>query len=99
MAANESSDKGVEIEVVDQGVGIAKDDMARIFEEFVQVSRIEAAGHRFGAADLEATGSAVGRVFDRAFHARRGQRLPSHPTGLSGGRYGGSPALSAATAA
>ena len=37
-----------EIEVVDQGVGIAKDDIARIFEEFVQVSESKQPGTGLG---------------------------------------------------
>jgi signal transduction histidine kinase len=39
---------GVEIEVVDQGNGIAADDLTRVFDEFVQLARIEndeSAGH------------------------------------------------------
>jgi two-component system, sensor histidine kinase len=40
--------KGVEIEVIDQGVGIANDDMARIFEEFVQVSESKQPGTGLG---------------------------------------------------
>ena len=43
---NESG--GVEIEVIDQGVGIASDDMARIFEEFVQVSESKQPGTGLG---------------------------------------------------
>jgi len=41
-------DKGVQVEVVDQGVGIAPDDMARIFEEFVQVSESKQPGTGLG---------------------------------------------------
>jgi signal transduction histidine kinase len=41
-------DKGVEIEVIDEGVGIAKEDMARIFEEFVQVSESKQPGTGLG---------------------------------------------------
>jgi len=40
--------KGVEIEVIDQGVGIAKDDITRIFEEFVQVSESKQPGTGLG---------------------------------------------------
>jgi signal transduction histidine kinase len=40
--------KGVEIDVVDEGVGIAKDDIARIFEEFVQVSESKQPGTGLG---------------------------------------------------
>ena len=40
--------RGVEIEVIDQGVGIASDDMARIFEEFVQVSESKQPGTGLG---------------------------------------------------
>jgi len=39
---------GVEIEVVDQGVGIAKEDISRIFEEFVQVSESKQPGTGLG---------------------------------------------------
>ncbi|HEY8850726.1 MAG TPA: ATP-binding protein [Gemmatimonadaceae bacterium] len=41
-------DKGVEIEVVDEGVGIAKEDITRIFEEFVQVSESKQPGTGLG---------------------------------------------------
>jgi len=40
--------RGVEIDVVDEGVGIAKDDMTRIFEEFVQVSESKQPGTGLG---------------------------------------------------
>ncbi len=40
--------KGVEIDVVDEGVGIAKDDISRIFEEFVQVSESKQPGTGLG---------------------------------------------------
>jgi signal transduction histidine kinase len=40
--------RGVEIEVIDQGVGIASDDIARIFEEFVQVSESKQPGTGLG---------------------------------------------------
>jgi signal transduction histidine kinase len=40
--------KGVQVEVVDQGVGIAPEDMARIFEEFVQVSESKQPGTGLG---------------------------------------------------
>jgi len=39
---------GVEIEVVDQGVGIAKEDIPRIFEEFVQISESKQPGTGLG---------------------------------------------------
>jgi signal transduction histidine kinase len=41
-------DKGVEIEVRDEGVGIAQEDIARIFEEFVQVSESKQPGTGLG---------------------------------------------------
>jgi signal transduction histidine kinase len=41
-------DKSVEIEVIDEGVGIAQDDIARIFEEFVQVSESKQPGTGLG---------------------------------------------------
>ena len=40
--------KGVEIDVVDLGVGIAKGDISRIFEEFVQVSESKQPGTGLG---------------------------------------------------
>ncbi len=40
--------RGVELEVVDEGVGIAKDDLSRIFEEFVQVSESKQPGTGLG---------------------------------------------------
>jgi signal transduction histidine kinase len=48
VVCKQNADRGVEIEVVDQGVGIAKDDMARIFEEFVQVSESKQPGTGLG---------------------------------------------------
>jgi signal transduction histidine kinase len=39
---------GVEIEVVDQGVGISEEDIPRIFEEFVQVSESKQPGTGLG---------------------------------------------------
>lgn len=41
-------DKSAEIEVIDEGVGIAQDDIARIFEEFVQVSESKQPGTGLG---------------------------------------------------
>jgi signal transduction histidine kinase len=41
-------DKSAEIEVVDEGVGIAPEDIARIFEEFVQVSESKQPGTGLG---------------------------------------------------
>lgn len=34
-------DRGIEIEVIDQGAGIADDDQAKIFDEFVQLARAD----------------------------------------------------------
>jgi signal transduction histidine kinase len=48
VVCKRNEDKGVELEVVDQGVGIAKDDIARIFEEFVQVSESKQPGTGLG---------------------------------------------------
>jgi signal transduction histidine kinase len=48
VVCKQNADKGVDIEVVDQGVGIAKDDMSRIFEEFVQVSESKQPGTGLG---------------------------------------------------
>ncbi len=39
---------GVELEVIDQGVGISQDDIPRIFEEFVQVSESKQPGTGLG---------------------------------------------------
>jgi signal transduction histidine kinase len=48
VVCKQNADRGVEIEVVDQGVGIAKDDISRIFEEFVQVSESKQPGTGLG---------------------------------------------------
>lgn len=48
VAFKQNENKGVEIEVVDQGVGIANDDIVRIFEEFVQVSESKQPGTGLG---------------------------------------------------
>jgi signal transduction histidine kinase len=48
VVCKRNEDKGVQLEVVDQGVGIAKDDIARIFEEFVQVSESKQPGTGLG---------------------------------------------------
>ncbi|MDP9200657.1 MAG: ATP-binding protein [Gemmatimonadota bacterium] len=48
VVCTQNENKGVEIEVVDQGVGIANDDIARIFEEFVQVSESKQPGTGLG---------------------------------------------------
>jgi signal transduction histidine kinase len=41
-------DKSAEIEVIDEGVGIAQEDISRIFEEFVQVSESKQPGTGLG---------------------------------------------------
>ncbi|HEY3746320.1 MAG TPA: ATP-binding protein [Gemmatimonadaceae bacterium] len=48
VVCKRNDDKGVQLEVVDQGVGIANDDIARIFEEFVQVSESKQPGTGLG---------------------------------------------------
>jgi two-component system, sensor histidine kinase len=48
VLCKQNEGKGVEIDVVDLGVGIAKDDIARIFEEFVQVSESKQPGTGLG---------------------------------------------------
>jgi len=48
VVCKRNEDKGVQLEVVDQGVGIAKDDIGRIFEEFVQVSESKQPGTGLG---------------------------------------------------
>jgi signal transduction histidine kinase len=48
VTCKQNEDKGVEIEVIDQGVGIAAEDIARIFEEFVQVAESKQPGTGLG---------------------------------------------------
>jgi signal transduction histidine kinase len=48
VSCRQNGDKGAQIEVIDQGVGIAQDDIARIFEEFVQVSESKQPGTGLG---------------------------------------------------
>ena len=48
VACKQNESHGAEIEVIDQGVGIATDDIARIFEEFVQVSESKQPGTGLG---------------------------------------------------
>ncbi|HEX5863551.1 MAG TPA: ATP-binding protein [Casimicrobiaceae bacterium] len=48
VLCKQCDDKSAEIEVIDQGVGIAQDDIARIFEEFVQVSESKQPGTGLG---------------------------------------------------
>ncbi|GAC1488699.1 MAG: hybrid sensor histidine kinase/response regulator [Gemmatimonadaceae bacterium] len=48
VMCGQNENKGVEIEVIDQGVGIAPEDIARIFEEFVQVTESKQPGTGLG---------------------------------------------------
>jgi signal transduction histidine kinase len=48
VVCRQCDDKGVEIEVIDEGVGIANEDITRIFEEFVQVSESKQPGTGLG---------------------------------------------------
>jgi signal transduction histidine kinase len=48
VRCKQSEPGGVEIEVVDQGVGISQEDIPRIFEEFVQVSESKQPGTGLG---------------------------------------------------
>jgi signal transduction histidine kinase len=48
VTCGQNENKGVEIEVIDQGVGIAPEDIARIFEEFVQVTESKQPGTGLG---------------------------------------------------
>jgi signal transduction histidine kinase len=48
VVCKQNEAKGVEIDVVDLGVGIAKGDISRIFEEFVQVSESKQPGTGLG---------------------------------------------------
>ena len=48
VTCKQTDDHGVEIAVIDQGVGIASEDIARIFEEFVQVAESKQPGTGLG---------------------------------------------------
>jgi two-component system, sensor histidine kinase len=48
VVCRQTESKGVDVEVIDQGVGIAQDDTGRIFEEFVQVSESKQPGTGLG---------------------------------------------------
>jgi signal transduction histidine kinase len=48
LTCKQNENGGAEIEVVDHGVGIAKEDISRIFEEFVQVSESKQPGTGLG---------------------------------------------------
>src|SRR5438132_6874486 len=48
VTCKQNDERGVEIEVIDEGVGIAAEDIARIFEEFVQVSESKQPGTGLG---------------------------------------------------
>lgn len=48
VTCKQTDDRGVEIAVIDQGVGIATEDITRIFEEFVQVSESKQPGTGLG---------------------------------------------------
>ena len=48
VTCKQTEDHGVEIAVIDQGVGIASEDIPRIFEEFVQVSESKQPGTGLG---------------------------------------------------
>jgi len=48
VLCKQCENKSADIEVIDQGVGIAQDDIARIFEEFVQVSESKQPGTGLG---------------------------------------------------
>ncbi len=48
VACRHSENGAADIEVIDQGVGIAKEDIVRIFEEFVQVSESKQPGTGLG---------------------------------------------------
>ena len=48
VTCKQGENKSAELEVIDQGVGIAQDDIARIFEEFVQVSESKQPGTGLG---------------------------------------------------
>lgn len=48
VVCRQDQNNGAEVEVIDEGVGIATDDIARIFEEFVQVSESKQPGTGLG---------------------------------------------------
>ena len=48
VQCKQTEDHGVEIAVIDEGVGIASEDIARIFEEFVQVAESKQPGTGLG---------------------------------------------------
>ena len=48
VSCKQNENKGVDIEVVDHGVGVAEEDISRIFEEFVQVSESKQPGTGLG---------------------------------------------------
>ncbi len=48
VTCKQTEDHGVEIAVIDEGVGIAPDDIPRIFEEFVQISESKQPGTGLG---------------------------------------------------
>src|SRR5438045_2567956 len=48
VTCKQNEDHGVEIAVIDEGVGIAQEDIPRIFEEFVQVSESKQPGTGLG---------------------------------------------------
>jgi signal transduction histidine kinase len=48
VLCKQNEDGSAQIEVIDQGLGIAQDDIARIFEEFVQVSESKQPGTGLG---------------------------------------------------
>jgi two-component system, sensor histidine kinase len=48
VTCKQTADAGVQIEVIDQGLGIASEDIPRIFEEFVQVSESKQPGTGLG---------------------------------------------------
>src|SRR5436190_2234770 len=48
VTCKQNDERGVELEVIDEGVGIAAEDIARIFEEFVQVSESKQPGTGLG---------------------------------------------------
>jgi signal transduction histidine kinase len=99
VVCKQNEDKGVQLEVVDQGVGIAKDDIARIFEEFVQVSESKQPGTGLGLP----ISRRLAQLLDGSLtvHSMPGQgsafRL-TLPASLEDDMAAG-PALSAATAA
>ena len=81
---------GVRLEVWDTGMGIARDDLERIFEEFVQVGESAAPGRRglgLGLSIARRSGALIGATIEVASRPGRGSRFAlSQPLGTPSSR-------------